>query len=48
MTTLVDHTIDKMQYRCLKVSSSHLQTSQTYILTPHKVPMYVEAEIGTS
>ena len=33
MTTLMDNTIDEMQFRCFAVSASHSQASKTYILT---------------
>ena len=33
MTTLMDNTIEEMQFRCFLVSASHSQTAQAYILT---------------
>ena len=35
MTTLLDNTIDEMQFRCFLASALHSQASTTYILTPN-------------
>ena len=37
--TLMDNTIEEMQFRCFLVSASHSQASQTYILTLNQVSM---------